>query len=342
MTEESENIKEEKKNEFVRVKPKKTIFIFGISSFLGSSLAEYLKKDFNVIGSYCGNPISIEGVLTFPMDVSSRDAIQLALYNFRPDITIYAVGLTSLENCARNEKLADALNTTGLFTVASFTERYKSKLIYLSSAYVFSGEKVTFLEDDTPMANTVYGKSKGAAEFFIQKTCLNYLIFRCCEFYGRSLVPGQNTWFEILQKKLFKGEGVNADNNIRTGYLDPLYLSMIIKICIDQDVTNRLFQISSQDIMSRYELSQAYAEVFHDKKDLISKGSWNFPELQTGINETSAANGLEYQIDIENIESYLNVKMPDIKESLELTKYRFGGEKAKKFSLKKGSEITFI
>lgn len=321
---------------------RKTIFIFGISSFVGSSLAEFLKKDFRVIGTYSHNPVEIEGVLTFPMDISNRDAIQLVLFTFKPDITLYCIGLSSLQDCDENEKLGDALNTTGLFSVAGFTERYKSKLIYFSSAYVFTGEKVMFLEDDTPLANTTYGKTQGSAEFFIQKSCLNYLIFRCPKMYGRSLVPGQKNWFEVIQDQLFKGESINVDNNIKTGFLDVIYLAMLLKLSIQKNATNRLFQVSSSDIMSLYEFSKEYAEVFGDKADLVGKTTWSFPEIQSSIIQSSAAEGLEYRMDTENVESYLNVKLPSIRESLELTKERLGGSSAKKMSVKKSGQIAFI
>lgn len=336
------NNKESDFNPEKHLKLKKTIFIFGISSFVGSSLAEYLKKDFRVIGSYCDTPVDIEGVLCINLDIKNRDAIQLALYTFKPDVTIYCIGLTSLHKCADNEKLADALNTTGVFSVASFTERYRSQLIYLSSAYVFSGEKVTFLEDDTPLANTTYGKSKGSAEFFIQKTCLNYLIFRCCSLYGRSVNPQKPTWFEIIQRELFRGEPVIPDNNVKVGWLDVIYLAMIIKLSINKEVNNRLFQVSSQDIMSYYEFANAYAETFEDAKDLIRKGSWSFPQVSSSIIQSDISDGLEYQMDIENLEGNFNVKMPSIQESLELTRLRLGGKSTKRSKIKKSSEITFI
>ena len=47
----------------------RVVLIFGISSFVGSNLAEVLKKDFKVIGTYFNNPVSIDGVVTFPCDV---------------------------------------------------------------------------------------------------------------------------------------------------------------------------------------------------------------------------------------------------------------------------------
>ena len=38
---------------------KKTILIFGISSFLGSSLADILKEKYRVVGTYYNTPVDI-------------------------------------------------------------------------------------------------------------------------------------------------------------------------------------------------------------------------------------------------------------------------------------------
>ena len=114
----------------------KVILIFGISSFVGSNLAEVLKKDFKVVGTYFNNPVSIKGVVTFPCDVLKKDDVQMALYTFRPDLTIYAAGLNSISDCDENVDYADALNSGGLFNVTEFCQRYKSQICYLSSCYV--------------------------------------------------------------------------------------------------------------------------------------------------------------------------------------------------------------
>ena len=324
-------------------KLQKTVFIFGISSFVGSNLAEFLKRSYRVIGSYNNHPVEIEGVLTLPLDILKRESIQLALFIFRPDIVIYCVGLSSLVDCAENEKLSSLLNTTGLLNVAHFSERYRSRLIYISTSYVFSGEKVTYLDDDTPVSSTVYGRSKGGSEFFIQKNCLDYLILRCCDLYGRSLLPGRPTGFEILQERLFKGKSVGADGNIRTGFLDITYLAMIIQICIEQSITKRLFQVCSTDIMSRYEFSLEYVKVFNDKEGLINKETWDFPQMKSSIIQSDLREGLEYKMNIGNVESFLKIKIPSIQESLDFTRHRLTrGNKKRSSTEKKTNEVMFI
>ena len=194
-----------------------------------------------------------------------------------PDYTIYSIGSTSLSMSVKSSQTFNLLNTTGLFNVTRFSARYKSQIIYISSAYVFSGENKNNIEIDIPDPNTVYGESKATAEFYLQKSSLNFLVFRCCALYGRSLNPIQKTWFEYLQDKLFRNQYISVDDRIEIGHVDILYLAMIIKISLQKDLRNRLFQVSSTDSLSYYNFAKKYCQVFGDNDQLISKTSWKFP-----------------------------------------------------------------
>ena len=120
---------------------KKTILIFGMSSFVGSNLAEYLKHDFKVVGTYHKTRVNIPNTLSIPCDVLSKDEVQMAVFSTKADVAIYAVGLPSVAQCTESETLADALNTSGLINVTEMCERYKTKTCFISSSYVFAGEK---------------------------------------------------------------------------------------------------------------------------------------------------------------------------------------------------------
>ena len=157
------------------MKRQKTILIFGISSFLGSSFAEILKEDYRVVGTYYNTPVDIPGVLTIKCDVHQKEMVQKVTFLFKPDITIYAIGLTDLGACQEFPKVADALNTAGVFNVSQASERYNSKFIYFSSSYIFSGEDTLFRENDTPMPTSIYGNTVASSEFYIQKSLIKYI-----------------------------------------------------------------------------------------------------------------------------------------------------------------------
>lgn len=321
---------------------KKTVLILGVSSLLGSSMAEFLKNDYKVVGTYFKCKVTIPGILTLPCDVLDKDQVQLMIYAFKPDITLYCVGVASVYACSKSEEMADALNASGLFNVAESCGRYRSQIIYFSSNFVFSGENKNYMEMDIPDANTSLGKTQASSEFFIQKTSLNYLAFRCCRIYGRGIDPLKRGWFYTLQNKLLSREKFACDDFVNVGFLDVYYLAMVVKIAIERGVTNRLFQVSSSDQMSYYDFAKLYCQIFKESDDFISKTKWPFPVLASQAMNTPVGDFLRYKMDIANIEGYLNIEMPTVEESLRYSFHRLGGSDDHKGKVKKGDGVSFI
>lgn len=288
-------------------------------------MADFFKNDYRVVGTYNKNAVRIPGVLAIPCDALQKDEVQLVLYAFKPDITIYCCGISSIFDAGMNENLADALNTNGLFNVVEMCQRYKSQICYLSSSFVFAGENKKYIEMDIPDPTTICGKSQASAEFYIQKTSLNYILFRCCRLYGRNYTTPRYSWFELLQQKIFERKNFSVDNLLSAGYMDIYYLGMVLKMAFEKKVSNRLFQVSSTDTVTMYEFAKNYCEVFGESMDYVSKGKWVFPILS---NATSAPGGiLTFKMDVSNIEGFLNINLPTVRESLELTFHRLNGVK---------------
>lgn len=294
---------------------KPTILIFGISSFLGSNLAQILKDDFRIVGTYHNTPVDFPGITCLPCDVLKKDYVNNLLAIFQPDFTIYAVGMSSLNACRHNPKLADALNSAGAVNCCTASERVGSKFIFLSSSFVLGGEEsIVYKEADIPFPNTVYGSSLSAGEFYIQRSCLNYLILRCAPLYGRSYNHNHENWFETLQTSFAKQQPIYADENIHTGFLDVYILAKILQSALEANVTNRLFQVSSKDWLTRYEFAKLYAKIFKKDEALIQRVSGNFPS-----DSSKSGHQYFYKLDITNIEEFLGTKMPRVEDSLLLT-----------------------
>ncbi len=321
---------------------RKTVLIMGINSFIGSNLAEFFRKDYRVVGTYHKSRTPLPGILTLPCDVLNKDEVQLVLYAFKPDFVLYCVGLTSLKDCSDMPNACDALNSAGLFNVAELAPRYGAKIVFFSSQYVFAGAKKNYNEMDNPDVISQYGKAQASSEFYLQKSSLNYLIFRCCKIYGRGVDPLSNSFFEQLQKNLKNNCGAIYDDFVHQAWLDVYYLGMVLKMCIDRNVTNRLIHLSSQDTMTHYEFAKLYCEIFNESDALINKGKWHFP-IAKGANIEKLDEHLYYKLDILNVEGLLKIKMPTIRESMEFTFKRFHGVKDGHKNLKsKGDGISFI
>ena len=319
----------------------KTIIIFGISSFLGSNLAELLKQDYRVVGTYFSTPVNIPGVLALKCDVHNKDKVEKLTYIFKPDITIYAVGLSDLNACQDFPKVADAVNTAGVFNVSAASERYGAKFIYFSSSYIFSGEQTIFKESDTPMPSSVYGNNVASSEFFIQKSCLNYIIFRCAPMIGRSYNPNSLTWMEVLEKLSYMNEKITCDTKVYSGFIDVWTLVEVLKRAINTNVTNRLFQVSSTDYMNRYEFAQKYFEIFGGNTSILSKGDWKFPRTENQIALQGLGDELYFQMSVANLEDHFGIQMPTIEEMVKKVYDKLSGKYGFQNKMK-NSGINFI
>lgn len=307
---------------------KKTVLIFGISSFVGSNLALSLKDEYRVVGTYFKTPIEIPGITCFPCDVLKKDYVSNLIALVKPDFTIYAVGMSSLTECKLHPKQADALNSAGAVNVCTSSERNSSKFVYISSSYVLGGEDQLYREGDTPFPNTVYGTSLSSTEFYIQRSCLNYLILRCAPLYGRSYGPKHPNWFETVQASLAQNKTVLADDTVITGFLDVVIFGRILNALLAANVTNRLFQISSRDFITRYEFARQLTKIFKKDENLIQRASMTFPnETSNAKISSKVSTGLSFfRMDTFNVESFMGTKMPSVEESLHLTQKRLSGQ----------------
>jgi dTDP-4-dehydrorhamnose reductase len=298
---------------------KKTILIFGISSFVGSNIVELLKNEFRIIGTFHNTPVSIPGVTCISCDVLKKDYVSSLVARFRPDLTIYAVGLSSLKECKLFPKQADALNSAGAVNCCTASERIGSKFIFISSSFVLGGENTIYREGDTPFPNTTYGFTLSSTEFYIQRSCLNYLILRCSTLYGRSYNSSNNNWFENMQLAFVKGESVFVDDSVQTGFLDVHLMIKVLRAVLAKEVTNRVLHVSSKDFMTRYEFAKIYANIFKKDLGLIQKTSGRFPVDKN----KEAKSTYHFMMDTSNLEELLENKMPTVEDSLRLTYKRF-------------------
>lgn len=299
---------------------RRTILIFGASSFLGSNLLEVLKKNYRIIATYKDTPIEYPGIHIYRCDGLKKDRVNHLIGLTKPDVTIYAGGLSSLTACQSNPKLSDALNSAALINVCSAAERYSSKFIFVSSSFVLGGENVDYLESDTPFPVTTYGSSLASSEFYVQKSCLNYIIFRCAPLFGKSYHPKRRNWIESIERSVVKGLVAGVDDQIEHGYMDPSILANIIHLAIEKNVTNRLFQISSQDTMSRYDFARRYIKSHGLDENLVGRAQWNFP-LDESSSRGRAKDYFKYKMSVRNAEEYFQIKLPSVDELIKTQKF---------------------
>jgi len=140
------------------------VTIFGGTGLLGKAITR----------TWHGDALTALG--SKDVDIRSSQAVERALEKYRPEWIVLAAAYTDVDGCETNQKLAFDVNTQGAIHVAEAAKIIGARLLFLSSDYVFSGEKrAPYETNDVRSPRSVYGKSKADAE----ENLLNILPY-CC------------------------------------------------------------------------------------------------------------------------------------------------------------------
>ncbi len=162
----------------------KKVLVTGSKGQLGLKLLEILPPDFEVAG------VDIE-----EMDVTNPDDVLSCFYLHRPDIVIHTAAMTDVEGCEVTPETAFRVNGIGTQNIVAAAREFDAVMLYLSSDYVFDGEKSTpYLEFDQPRPINVYGKSKLMGEMSVREVLNKFFVVRTSWLIG----PGKNFVRTIL------------------------------------------------------------------------------------------------------------------------------------------------
>jgi dTDP-4-dehydrorhamnose reductase len=129
------------------------VMILGATGLLGKALLREWQGD-EVIGLGSGD-----------LDIRDAEQTRRKLKEIRPEWIVLSAAYTDVDGCESKPELAFAVNRDGAINVAQAAKETGSRLLFLSSDYVFDGKKTAPYEsDDERNPQTVYGRSKAQAE----------------------------------------------------------------------------------------------------------------------------------------------------------------------------------
>ena len=171
------------------------IAILGVG-FLGGKLVEFFSKRFKVV---CAD-INPRSDLVKKIDATNKQKIENLLTVEKPDIVIDTIALSSYFVCENNHKLCRKLNFESAKYIAEACKKIDAKMIFISSSYVFDGEKGEYLETDIPNSLNNYAVSKIDAEKKVLELD-RAIVIRSEPMYGfdkgkKQIIFGTNT-FEV-------------------------------------------------------------------------------------------------------------------------------------------------
>lgn len=192
----------------------KTVLITGAGGMLGSDLLIQLRK--KAEGTYA--PL---GITRKECDLTLREPLFQLLSRIEPHIIIHCAAFTQVDVCETQREKAFLANGTVTRNLAEFSARAGARLIYVSTDYVFDGEKATpYDEEDPTFPRSVYGLSKREGELAALTLREKGTIVRTSWLFGQN---GPNFVKTILHKAKAEGKlRVVSDQRGRPTYTPDL------------------------------------------------------------------------------------------------------------------------
>jgi dTDP-4-dehydrorhamnose reductase len=193
------------------------VTIFGATGLLGKALLrQWSGDDLTALGSA-------------QADIRDSTPVENAVAKAKPEWIVLAAAYTDVDGCEINPNLALAVNTYGAVNVARAAVRAGSKLLFISTDYVFDGKKNSPYETDEPRNPiNAYGKSKAEAEGKLSEIHPRVCIVRSSWLFGPGGKCFPDTILKIASSRT-QIEVVNDQRGCPTYTLD--LASAIIRLC---------------------------------------------------------------------------------------------------------------
>ena len=230
------------------------ILITGGSGLLGQALMNIF-KDQEIYGTYYQHTGTQEKLLY--LDITSEKDVTSLIEKIKPRVVIHTAAMTDVDDCEVHAQKAMQINAEGTRNLVLAANQIGAKFVYLSTDYVFNGEKGLYTEEDPVDPINVYGESKLAGEKIVQQGCRDFFIARTSVIYG-SAEGNFATW---LLSRLAQQKQLSI---VDDQYASPTYnrdLAEQLKALIQNDAQG-IFHTAGGERMNRYQFALRIAYCF--------------------------------------------------------------------------------
>lgn len=202
------------------------VLVTGVKGQLGYDVVnELTKRGHEAIG------VDIE-----EMDISDKASVKKVISEVNPDAVIHCAAWTAVDLAEDDDKIEKvrAVNAEGTKNVAEVCKALDSKMIYISTDYVFDGQGETPWKPDckdyAPL--NVYGQTKLEGELAVAETLEKYFIVRIAWVFG---VNGKN----FIKTMLNVGKTHDRVTVVCDQIGTPTYTYDLARLLVDMVETNK-------------------------------------------------------------------------------------------------------
>jgi len=211
------------------------------------------------------------------LDITRLADLEALVKKFMPNIIINCAAYTQVDNCETEKDLAWNVNVIGTENLVKCVEKHGSRLIHISTDYVFDGSKrvpESYVETDEPNPVSCYGKTKYESEKVVRSAADRHVIVRSAWMYG---VNGHNFLKTMLNLAL-----KNPENEIKLvddQYGSPTWsyrLALQIQRIIDAKARG-IYHATAEGYCTWFELAGYFLKKMEVSHNIVQCSSKEYP-----------------------------------------------------------------
>ena len=220
------------------------ILLIGNTGFIGHRLYNNLKENYEVTG-----------INSKVLDITDKELLKAFLKKNNFDLVILCAACKDVKKLEQDTEYAYKINTQPLETI---TKNTNSRIIFISTDYVFEGTKGHYKDNDKTCPTTVYGKTKQKAEEILLNSKNPSVIIRTSAVIGKG-----SLFFDWLLKSLKEESTLEMFEDYYFSPTSVEFLCEIIKQVIQDNTVPEILHACGEKRLSRYE----FAEIIREKID---------------------------------------------------------------------------
>jgi dTDP-4-dehydrorhamnose reductase len=280
------------------------LLITGTSGLLGNKIVDASKYDYEVIPTHNTKPLHPNSL---KLEITNLNEALSIFNKLEPKIVIHTASETNVDKCETEKEHAWKTNVEGTRNIAEACKNVGAKLIYISTDYVFDGEKGLYDEEDKPNPVNYYGLTKLEGERQVIEHSKNYAILRTSVLYGWH--PWKQNFATWVINQLKQDKEINV---VDDHYNTPTLADNLAEIAVEVAEKDRLglYHASGRERISRYEFAKQIAKTYNLNSDLVK------PAKMSQLTAWVAKRPRDSSLNTSKIQKQLKTKPLDITEGL--------------------------
>jgi dTDP-4-dehydrorhamnose reductase len=190
----------------------------------------------------------------YGVDITNDFLLHQVLEAEKPQTIVHAAAVTQVDECQLNQENCEAVNVRATAQLLLSAELFSRHFIYISTDFVFDGEKGDYTETDPVNPLSWYGFTKVQAESIVETAEIPFAIIRTCLVYGNTNTGARSNIISWVKKSLEENKPIKVvDDQWRT----PTYAGDLAKgiLLVIQKMATGLFHISGKDKLTPYDMA---------------------------------------------------------------------------------------